>query len=277
MVHPFASRVHSFAERNNIDPNIEEKRYNTISFFEPVIHFFCIHDWLIFFFLLIFFRRELRNVLPSANFARNIRDGQDPHDRALIGDNVQNQRGNWQERSGLFNNQANRGDNDSMNVEGSNSQANKDVDMQGDEKDKNQEQGAGDDERKEEEENPEAQRWNNVRQVLSKLNIFPSLAGNELYEHITQIKKESCQVKEQANNKIIAERTLAAKIMKEATGIYFISLSNPFFMCFILIKAEILPKKIFHPQRLILVYPLRRYNFQLNTLNTFFKSFLISF
>jgi hypothetical protein len=64
----------------------------------------------------------------------------------------------------------------------------------------------------------EGQRGKNVRHVLSKLDIFQSLAGNDLYDHITQIKRESCQVKEQANNKIIAERTLAAQVLKEATG-----------------------------------------------------------
>jgi hypothetical protein len=95
----------------------------------------------------------------------------------------------------------------------------KDKQLEGEQQQEQQQQGGEEheqDDRKEE--TSENQRSKNVRYVLSKLNIFPSLAGPDLYDHITQIKRESCHVKEQANKKIIAERTLAAQIMKEATG-----------------------------------------------------------
>lgn len=127
-----------------------------------------------------------------------------------------------------------RDDNSMITEPNENSESKKEVVMPG-ESDEKQEQ-VGEEEEEERKEDTPAQPWDNVHHVLSKLNIFENLVGSNLYDHITQIKKERCQVKEQANKKIIAERTLAAKIMKEATGIsHFLFFSILFFNCSFLI------------------------------------------
>jgi hypothetical protein len=231
-VHPFASRVDSFAQRNN-----------------AVFESNAVED-----------KRHLRGPLGPTKFARgnnnnfnnnnnNNRDGQnprfDPRDRNQMRNNNNNYNNNhnnnqeWRDRTDLAldhsNHRAERErrfppNSSDQNRDNSNADMKKEenVKIEGeDEKDKQLEgepqqqpqEGEGQEEQDDRrEETSENQRSKNVRHVLSKLNIFPSLAGPDLYDHITQIKRESCHVKEQANKKIIAERTLAAQIMKEATG-----------------------------------------------------------